>query len=184
MKNLMLTVLSIGFIGIMNAQTEVIKTTEVKKQPQVSENGVVYNTKVKVVTEKTKRTKFDPSQKHELNQDVVATPVAVTKTVMVDNDIDPFYDEKTKVAYYRFNNKKYGFHVDDNRKDFTISYNDKNKEISSARAFLSKNGNYYIVRGRDFNGIGYFNTGRNFVIEYLDERSNSLKVAVFDTYRM
>jgi hypothetical protein len=184
MKKLMLSILFIGAIGFINAQTEVIKTTEVKSQPEVTDNGVVYNTKVKVVTEKTKTNMFDPAQRHKLNQDLVTTPVAVTKTVMIDNDMDPFYDDKTKVRYFTYKGKKYGFYVDENRRDFLITYRLKSKDINSARAIMSNNKNYYIVSGADFNGIGYFDTNRNFVIEYFDEKSNTLEVAVFDTFRM
>ncbi|MDY0779530.1 hypothetical protein [Tenacibaculum sp. IB213877] len=184
MKKLMFSILFLGSIALVNAQTEVIKTTEVKSKPEVTENGVVYNTKVKVVTEKTKNTMFDPAQKHKLNQDLVETPVAVTKTVMVDNDVDPFYDEKTKVVYYTLNGKKYGFYVDDNRKDFKISYTMNEKDINSARAMRSQNKNYYLVKGSEFNGVGYFDTNSNFVIEYYDEKSNTLEVAVFDTFKM
>lgn len=174
--------MSIGTIITMNAQTEVIKTTEVKKAKKVNEKGEVYNTKVKVVTQKEKEMKFDPKQKHKLNQDVVESPITVDKTIMVDNDSDAFYDTKTKVKYFKYKGNKYDFLIDKN--NLLITYKLDDKDITSARAIKSMNNNFYIVEGKEFNGVGYFNKYGDFIIEYRNNESKKVEYAVFETFKM
>ena len=182
MKNLILGLMSIGTIITMNAQTEVIKTTEVKKAKKVNEKGKSYSTKVKVVTKKEKETKFDPKQKHKLNQDIVESPITVDKTIMVDNDSDVFYDSKAKVKYFKYKGNKYDFLIDKN--NLLITYKLDDKAITSARAIKSINNNFYIVEGKDFNGVGYFNKYGDFIIEYKNKESDKLEYTVFETFKM
>lgn len=182
MRNLILGLMSIGTIVTMNAQTEVIKTTEVKKAKKVNEKGEVYNTKVKVITKKEKETKFDPKQKHKLNQDVVESPIIVDKIIMVDNDSDAFYDTKTKVKYFKYKGNKYDFLIDKN--DLLITYKLDDKDITSARAIKSMNNNFYIVEGKEFNGVGYFNKYGDFIIEYRNNESKKVEYAVFEIFKM
>lgn len=182
MKNLILNILLIGTIAIVNAQTEVIKTSQVDKTPQVTENGVVYNTKVKVITEKTKETQFNPAQKHQLNQDRVPSPVTVEKTIMIDNDLDPFYDKKIKVKYFNYKGKKYSFFIDKN--SLLVTYKINDADITATRAIKSRNNNYYIIKGNDFNGVGYFNKENDFVIEYYNETTDDTEIAVFENFKL
>ncbi|TYP99321.1 hypothetical protein C7447_102643 [Tenacibaculum adriaticum] len=181
MRNLILSAIMLSGT-MLCAQTDKMVTTKVKKETNVSDNGVIYNTKVKVVTEKTKNTQFDPAQKHQLNQDRVASPVSVTKTVMIDNDMDPFYDKTTQIKYYNFKGKKYGFHV--NKNSLLITYRVDNKDISSARAIKSKYNNYYVINGKDFNGVGYFNKDNDFVVEYYDQKTDDTEIAVFEDLKL
>lgn len=182
MKKIIMGLLLTGSIASLNAQTEVIKTTEVKKAKKINEKGLVYDTKVKVVTKKEKQTKFNPNQKNKLNQDVVASPITVDKTIMVDNDSDIFYDSKAKVKYFKYKGNKYDFLIDKN--NLLITYKLNNEDITSARAIKSINNNFYVVEGKDFNGVGYFNKYGDFIIEYKNQESNNLEQAIFETFKM
>ncbi|MFD0964742.1 hypothetical protein [Pseudofulvibacter geojedonensis] len=182
MKNLIIGLLSIGTVMSINAQTEIMKTSEVKKTQKVTNQGVSYNTKVKVITKKTKEKKLDPNQKHLLNQNLVGTPVTVEKTIMIDNDLDPLYDTKTKVKYFKYKGVKYDFLF--NEENVLITYTLNDKTITSARMVKSVNNNFYFVEGKDFNGVGYYNKEGDFVIEYNNNISNKSEQVVFETHKM
>ena len=124
------------------AQKDKIVTTEVKKTTTVKGDEVI-NTKVKVITEKAQKVEFAEGQKHQLNQDRVMAPIAVTKTFMIDNDKDPFYDKITKVKYYNMNNRKYAFSAEGN--SLNMSYTENGKEINIGKAVRSKYNNYYVI---------------------------------------
>lgn len=177
MKKLILSVFILTSF-VLNAQTDKVVTSTVKKDVKISEKGVPYATKVKVVTEKTEENKFDPAQKHQLNQDRIPSPVSVTKTVMIDNDKDPFYEKSVKIKYYTYKGRKYSFNVEDN--SVLIHYNLDDNDIVSARAFKSRNNRFYIINGAEFNGVGYFNTEGDFVIEYYNKVTNDTEIAVFE----
>ena len=181
MKNLILsTIMLTG--TILYAQTDKMITTKTNKKTEVTKNGVAYSTKVKVITEKSKNTQFDSNQKHQLNQNRVASPISVTKTVMIDNDMDPFYDKTTQIKYYNFKGKKYGFYV--NKNSLLITYRLNNKDINSARAIKSKYNNYYVINGSDFNGVGYFNKDNDFVIEFYNKVTDDTEVAIFEDLKL
>lgn len=182
MKNLIFSMLFMSSIIVVNAQSDVIKTTKVKKTPHITENGMAYNTKVKVVTEKSKRTKFNPNQKYDLNQNRVDSPVTVEKTIMIDNDTDPFYDTKTTVKFFKYKGKKYDFLFGED--NILITYKLKDKDITSAKAIKSINNNFYIIEGKDFNGTGYFNKYGDFVIEFINKKTKKVEYKLFETFKL
>ncbi|MDE0536980.1 hypothetical protein, partial [Tenacibaculum sp. L6] len=110
------------------------------------------------------------------------TPVAVEKTIMVDIDKDPFYDSKTKVNYFKYKGKQYGFLID--QKDLLITRKVNNEDVTSARAYRSINNDFYVVQGDEFNGVGYFNKYGDFIIEYRNKETNKLEYAIFETVKM
>ncbi|CAM1333433.1 hypothetical protein [Tenacibaculum aestuariivivum] len=180
MKNLIISLLLIGATETVNSQSDIIKTTEVKKVKKTTEKGIDYATKVKVTTEKSQRTKFNPNQKYELNQNRVESPVVIKKNIMVDNDVDANYDIKTSVKYYKYKGVRYSFFIDED--NLLITYKVNEKDITSTKAIKSINNNFYIVEGNDFNGVGYYNKNNNFVIEYKNKNSNKLEYAIFETF--
>lgn len=159
------------------AQNDKIKTTKTTKTTVV-ENGEVINNKVTVVTEKTQEVKFDNTQKHQLNQDRVPAPIAVTKIVMVDNDKDPFYDKLIKVKYYNKDNKKYAFKAEGN--SLSISYFEGETEVQIGKAVRSKYNNYYLITSEEMNGIGYFTKDNDFVMEYYDPKTDDTNMMIFE----
>ncbi|TCP28400.1 hypothetical protein EV195_101576 [Tenacibaculum skagerrakense] len=183
MKKIILTTLLISVISFVNAQkTDVIESTEVVENPEVSEDGTLYSTKVKVITRKAQKNKFDPKQKHQLNQDRVASPVSVDKIIMIDNDMDPFYDKTTIIKYYKYKGRKYNFQVEKN--NLLISYSTNSNTVNSAKAYKSRNNRFYIVTGNDFNGVGYFNSNNDFVLEYYDKLKGDTEYAIFESFKM
>lgn len=182
MKNLIIILLLIGVITTVNSQSEVVKTTKIQKKQSIDKNGVKYNTKVKVVTEKSQTTKFDPNQKNKLNQKIVDSPVAVSKTIMVDNDKDSFYDKKIKVKYFMYKDVKYGFLINNN--NLLITYKLEGKDIEFAKALKSENEKFYMVKGNNLIGKGYFNEQNNFIIEYKNKKSGKKEYATFKTFKM
>lgn len=181
MRNLILSLLVVAGTSVY-AQTDKMVTTKVKKETKVNSKGELYTTKVKVKTTKMKDTRMNPNQKHQLNQARVASPVTVTKTVMIDNDKDPFYDKATKLKYYKYKGKKYDFSA--NKNSLLISEIRNNKAVSTTTAVKSKYNNYYIIYGPEFNGIGYFNKDNDFVVEYYDKVVGDTEFAVFEDLKM
>lgn len=159
------------------AQNDKIVTTKTKKT-SVVKDGEVINKKVKIITEKTQKQKFDKSQKHQLNQDRVVAPIAITKIFMVDNDKDPFYDKVTKVKYYNMDNKKYAFQAEGN--SLKISFFENDKEVNIGKAVRSQFNNYYVISAKNINGVGYFTKDNDFVMEYYDEKSDDTKFIIFE----
>lgn len=174
-KLLIVAFLLSGMIAF--AQNDEVKTTKIKKTTEVK-NGEVINTKVKVITEKKQEVKFAENQKHQLNQDRVMAPIAVTKTFMIDNDKDPFYDKVTKVKYYNMNDKKYAFQAEGNA--LNISYLENEKEVNIGKAVRSKYNNYYVISTKEMNGVGYFTKDNDFIIEYYDTEAQDTKVVMFE----
>jgi hypothetical protein len=162
---------------VLFAQNDKIKTTKTTKTTVV-ENGEVINKKVKVITEKTQKVKFDKTQKHQLNQDRVVAPIAVTKIFMIDNDKDPFYDKVTKVKYYNMDNKKFAFQAEGN--SLKISFFEGEKEVNIGKAVRSQYNNYYVISSKEMNGVGYFTKDNDFVVEYYDAKKDDTKVLIFE----
>jgi len=159
------------------AQNDKVKTTKTTKTTAI-ENGEVINNKVKVVTEKTQKVKFDETQKHQLNQDRVPAAIAVSKTYMIDNYKDPFYDKVVKVKYYNVNNKKYAFKAEGN--SLNISYFEGDTEVQIGKAVRSKYNNYYVISTKEMNGVGYFTKDNDFVMEYYDPKTDDTNFLIFE----
>ncbi len=176
MKNLIIGILILTGTNFY-AQSDKMITSKVKKEIKVNNKGELYTTKVKVETKKVKYTKMNPNQKHQLNQARIKSPVTVTKTIMIDNDNDPFYDDSIKIKYYKYKGKKYNFSA--NEDGLLISKNDE-----SNKAIKSKKNNYYIIHGTELNGVGYFNEENDFVVEYYDQVIGDTELAIFEDLKM
>src|SRR5690606_13561476 len=84
------------------------------KTVTVDDGREVVEKKVKVTTREEQQIKLAESDKHKVNQDVVDSPSKVTQTIEVDNDMDPFFDSKTKSVHYTYNDDNYIFKRNDN----------------------------------------------------------------------
>lgn len=180
MKNLITGILTLTF-AITNAQTDVIKTSNVLKKTKTNNSGSTYTTKVIVVTEKNKDIQFNPNQKFNLNQDIAKTASIVTKKIMIDNDLDPFYDKTTKIKYLVYDNKKYGFIVDDHNRLVTYRLNNETTDI--ANILESENPKYKKINNINIDEIGHFEENE-FVIEYIDTVNNEDETIFFDEIKM
>lgn len=157
-------------------------TTKVLNDTKINDYGLIYHTKVKVTTEKTKHTRFNLTQKEQLNQDRVASPVIITKKIMIDNDLDPFYDKAIKIKYLKYKNNKYGFLVDQNNRLVTYKLNEKNTDF--ANSIESHNLEYREINNVNIDQIGYFNIDNDLVIQYYDAVNEDEETASFQDLKM
>ncbi|HMC02022.1 MAG TPA: hypothetical protein VKN14_13375 [Flavobacteriaceae bacterium] len=143
-----------------------------KKTVTINDGEKVVEKKVKVTTKEEQKIKLDAKDKHQVNQEIVETPTKVTKTIEVDSDNDVFYDTKTEVSYYTFNDQKYTFQK--SSKGFNVSLNDDIDGDLFGHAIRASRNNNYLYKSDDYTGIGYFDDQGNFVVEYYDKDSNGL----------
>ncbi|WP_452232197.1 hypothetical protein [Lacinutrix sp. MEBiC02595] len=174
MKNLIYifsVLMCTGIYAQNNNPVDVTDETEVKIV-KVKEDGKIIEKKVKVNTVQKQEVKIDPQDRYKLNGYRIDTPVKVTKTVQVDNDIDPQYDTKTKVTYYKFKDVDYAFVPDEKGFIVSVKKGDENMPFGNAR--YSARNRSYIVTTEEYTGVGYFDKDKTFVIEYYDGESDGL----------
>lgn len=156
----------LSFIGL-NAQVEnkdkIIETET--RIINVMEDGEMIEKKVMVKTKKEQEVKTDPDYEGTIDAPRVFPPTKVSKVIYIDNDADPFYDQKAEATYYnkdgmRYNFKptKFGFEIVDGKSNIVIG-----------EARFSNNAEVYIMNSNDFSGIGYFKNNK-FIIEYYDDK--------------
>ena len=157
------------------SETTEVKTVKIDNGKEVVEN------KVKVTTKEEKSIKLDKKDAGKVNQDmVVDNDKTITKTIEIDNDSDPFYDSEIELVTYFKDDKEYSFIKNTN--GFSVTA--KRSEENVGKAYRSNlNSNYYIFNNSDYSGVGYFDGGGNFVIEYYDTDSNSLLTTKFVTLK-
>ncbi|GAL67117.1 hypothetical protein JCM19301_2282 [Jejuia pallidilutea] len=98
---------------------------------------------------------------------------------MVDKDSDKAYDIITKDSYFVNMSNNYKFSP--NNSGFDIMHISENHEfVSVGKVWNSYNPGTYIISGKEYDGIGYFDKDGNFIIEYYDESSNSIKSVTFN----
>lgn len=179
MKYLLNIAVLLLFTGMYAQENPVDKMQETKvKTMMVEKDGEMIETKVKVITKKEQEVMTNPAQKAQRDADRYLPPTKVSKTILVDNDNDPFYDNKTELKYYSFNNVKYAFKADET--GFKVSKIDGEKEIKYGTAIRSSMNNYYIVTLDDFTGVGYFDENGSMIIEYYNTDLNDLVSVRFD----
>ncbi|MEP3836944.1 MAG: hypothetical protein ABJM36_04825 [Algibacter sp.] len=168
MKNLALIVLLIFSSTIMAQE----KPSEIKEEVEVKtikykDSDNTTESKVKVITRETSNVKLKDADAKKVNQDRVLSTKKVEKMIMVDDDADADYDFLTKETYYVSGDKNYKFTP--NKKGFDIAFNTNTNEfVKTANAWESSANGHYIVRGDNKNGIGYFDSEGNFIVEYYD----------------
>ena len=176
MKNLIYIISLLMFTNTV-AQTQTNSTnikdeTKIKKTFVQQDGNIIVN-KTKVNTKEIQNIKLDDADKNKVNQDIIETPVEISKTVKVDNDKDPFYDTEAKFYYYKFNNDDYIFKPDN--KGYTVSIKRDDEEVLVGKAIKSLKNDYYIFMTNSENdGVGYFDEKGNFIIEYYDINNDGL----------
>ncbi|WP_417889800.1 hypothetical protein [Xanthomarina gelatinilytica] len=151
------------------------------KTVTVDDGREVVEKKVKVTKREEQQIKLAESDKHKVNQDVVDSPSKVTQTIEVDNDMDPFYDSKTKSVYYTYNDDNYIFKRNDN--GFIVSEVGADAGMKYGHGMSTSRANNYVFSSKDYNGIGYFDANNNFIVEYYDADSNTIVKKVFKMTR-
>ncbi len=175
MKNTiyMLALFVVGTAFAQEKPSEVEEKVETKTI-KVNDGEKITEKKVKVVTRETNSVELDKKDENEVNQNRVNSISKVEKMVMIDDDEDGDFDFLTKETSYKIGDKSYLFKPND--RGFNIAFNNnESKFVTIENAFnTNKKGNYYI-NSAAYNGIGYFDNSGNFVIEYYDKDSDSLK---------
>ncbi|WP_452596735.1 hypothetical protein [Pontimicrobium sp. MEBiC01747] len=179
MKNYITTALILvtGLAVSQNKPTDKITTTQTKIV-KAKDGNTTYDKKVKVITTKEQEVKLDPKDKGKIDGDRVFPPTKVTKTILVDNDKDPFYDELTKVKYYKHNGNKYAF--EKTSEGFVMNYFKNNKKLKSGKAIKSSSNPYYLVVNGDKQGVGYFDNNNKFIIEYISIDEDKIERSEFE----
>lgn len=171
-------------VFICTTTTAQEKATEIKQETKVKtvkykNADSVKEDKVKVITRETSNVELDEKDKNKVNQDRVDATKKVEKMVMIDNDADNDYDILSKETYFISGEQNYKFTPNDNGFDMAFD-NNNNKFVGVGNAWKSLNAGSYIVKGDNYNGIGFFNKNGDFVVQYYDEASGSLKTITFE----
>ena len=159
------------------------KPTEIKKETTVKtvkfKNGKdTKEGKIKVTSEETANVKLDPNDKYKVNQRRIAAEKKVKNTIMIDNDADAAYDVLTSETFYVNKNNDYRFSPD--KSGFTMALsNEKNDFVDIGKAWSSTNTKTYIIKGEMYNGIGYFDSKGNFIVEYYNEDTQAIDTMMF-----
>lgn len=130
----------------------------------VMEDGKMIQKKIKIKTIEKQEVKTDPNYKGEIDAPRVFPAKKIEKVIYIDNDNDPFYEKKSKIAYFKKGNNLYNFRITNS--GFKIK-NAKTNKIEG-RARFSNNSNVYLTNLKGNNGIGYFDDGE-FVVEFYDD---------------
>ncbi|MCX7549548.1 hypothetical protein [Xanthomarina sp. F2636L] len=143
----------------------------------VDDGKEVVEKKVKVTTREEQKIELAESDKNKVNQAIVDSPAKVTQTVQIDDDMDPFYDSETQSIHYSFNDEKYLFKR--NNEGFLVSEIGSTTKDNYGHVMNTSRSNNYVFKSTDYNGIGYFDSNNNFIVEYYDADSNTIVKKVF-----
>lgn len=172
--------MAILFYGTVLAQEKPTEIKEVVKEKIITtkDNEQVKEVKMKVISRETGNVKLDLADKNKVNQNRIASTKQVQTMVLVDDDADSDFDWLSKESYFINAGKNYKFTP--NESGFDLAFDNNNNEfVITGKAWSTNNAGSYIVNGETFNGIGYFNNNRNFVVEYYDSNLKSLKTVVY-----
>lgn len=168
MKFKIMTLALLIFIGVSAQNKSTDKRVETETRIiNVMENGKMIQKKVMIKTIEKQDVKTDPDYKGSIDAPRVFPAKEIEKIIYIDGDNDPFYDSKTKIAYFKKGNKYYDFKVSNS--GFKIK-NSVTKKIEG-RARFSNNSEVYIIDFNKYNGIGYFEKDK-FVVEFYDDNGN------------
>jgi hypothetical protein len=131
---------------------------------------------VKVTTKKEQEIKTVQRKGNTPDGDKVETPVKVTKTIEISSDSDPFNGNTEKIVYYNYNDEKYSFTSDNDGFLMTLPEND-----SYGQARKSASNHFYLMTISGHQGVGYFDSNGNFVVEYYDKDNDMM---VMQSYEM
>ncbi|MEW4924454.1 hypothetical protein [Algibacter sp. 2305UL17-15] len=135
--------------------------------------------KVNVVTRETSDVKFDKNDTLKVNQERLPITQNVEKTVTFSGDSSDTSDELvSKGTHYISEDKNYKFTPSDKGFDIYLE-TEKNEFVIFSKVWSSNNKDSYVVKGENYNGVGYFNEKEEFVVEYYDEDSGSIKTKTY-----
>lgn len=179
MKYLLNIAVLMLFAGTYAQDKPVDKMQETKvKTVMMEKDGKMVESKVKVVTTKEQTVMTNPEQADQRDADRFLPPVKVSKTIMIDNDNDPFYEAETQLRYYSLDGLKYQFRNSEN--GFEIAVINGDEEVLLGSAVRSQINSYYFITIENMSGVGYFDEEGNLVVEYFNPESNSIIMKKFE----
>jgi hypothetical protein len=175
MKNyIYLFVLLIGGTAMAQEKPKEIKEETIEKTIKYNNGEQITESKLKVVSRETSDVALASGDKEKIYQNRVATTKKVETMVMVDDDFDPDYELLSKETHFISDDKSFKFTPSDG--GFNIAYdNNNNKFVVVGKAYSSENPGSYVVKGETYSGIGHFNEKGDFIVEYYNTDSRSLK---------
>jgi len=87
-------------------------TTE--KTVPYEKDGEIVPVKMKIVETRNYSFKFEEEDKGKIDKDLVATPIAITKKIYVDNDNDELYDKFIVMSYEKYSDEAFEIIPTDN----------------------------------------------------------------------
>ncbi|WP_298342701.1 hypothetical protein [uncultured Algibacter sp.] len=182
MKKLIYTMVALLIFSTAMAQE---KPTEVKEEVKVKtikqKNGEnVTEKRIKMVTRETSNVELEESDIDKINQKRVDATTKVEKKIMVAKNSNNF-KTLSKATYYTIGDENYMFTPQPY--GFDLENKNANDEfVIIAKAWVTEANGSYIIKGKTQNGVGYFDKEGNFVIDYYDEQSDSIKSTIYNNY--
>lgn len=136
---------------------DIIKTIKIE-EAKFLQDGVYVDKAIHIVETRKQLVDTKPNQRNMLNQERLAAPIHVDKTIRLDHDLDESYDMTTKVIYQI---------TDGVVKDLEVTYLNKNSQVDQEVLMLDgmkREG--YILGTEDTAVFGYINTENEFVVDY------------------
>lgn len=179
MKNyIYLFVLLVSGTAMAQEKPKEVKQETIEKTVKYNNGEKISESKIKVVSRETADVELAMDDKEKVNQNRVATTKKVETMVMVDDDLDPDYELLSKETHFISDDKSFKFTP--NNGGFNIAYdNNSNKFVVVGKAYSSKNPGSYVVKGETYNGVGHFNEKGDFIVEYYNADSQSLKTIMY-----
>lgn len=180
MKNyIYIVVLLISGATIAQEKPKDVKIETIEKTIKYNDGDEVTESRLKVISRETSEVKLASDDKNKLNQERVPTRKKVETMILVDDDSDSDYDFITKETKFSNENKNYKFTPSIEGIDITFD-NNSNEFIPVGKAWNSQKPGSYVVKSETYNGIGYFNQEGDFVVEYYNVDTQSLKTMVYE----
>jgi len=180
MKNyIYIVVLLIGGATIAQEKPKDIKIETIEKTIKYNDGDEVTESRLKVISRETAEVKLSEEDKNKLNQERVPSVKKVENMILVDDDSDSDYDFITKETQFSNANKNYTFTPSIEGIDITFD-NNNNEFVPYGKAWTSQKPGTYVVKGETYNGMGYFNQKGDFVVEYYNVDTQSLKTMVYE----
>lgn len=180
MKKVILSILAlvVSFNVIAQEKPKEVKEETEVKTVKINDGEKISEKKVKVVTREEAHVELDEKDAQKVNQSRVDSNVKVKKTVSVDNDSDNNYDTLSTVTYCKLGDNNY--RLTPNEIGFDIAFNhDASTFEKVGTAVSSGSKGHYIVNGKSYNGIGYFDNDGNLIVEYYNSNKNMVETKTY-----
>ncbi|MDG3582107.1 hypothetical protein [Galbibacter pacificus] len=171
MKSLILSTVLILATSFAFAQNKDVLEETVTKTTTVKDNKGEEQSQQSVVVRKEQNINLSEADRNKINQERVASPVKITKhETIIDGNVQTVLDNNAS-----FTCEGVECDFSPSNQGFIIGGNDNTLKATSYKS----SSNDFIVETEKGNGIGYFDSNANFVIEYYDKDQNKIVKRVY-----